>query len=72
MKPYIPSNEEKDIAIKASRSVGADFCGVDIIKTKNGPIVCEVNSNAYIRNIMTCTGVNVSLYILKHILGKIE
>lgn len=41
-----------EIAIKAARAVGADYCGVDILLgANNEPIVCEVNSNALFTHI---------------------
>ena len=51
----------------AAEAVGADFCGVDVIRTGDGPLVCEVNSNAHIRNLYECTGRDVSYDILRHI-----
>ena len=34
---------------------------------EDGPVVCEVNSNAHIRNLYECTGRDVSYDILGHI-----
>ena len=67
MTPYEPTVQERDLAIAAADAVGADFCGVDIIRTGEGPKVCEVNSNAHIRNLYECTGRDVSYDILRHI-----
>ena len=39
------TKEEKDIAIKAARTLGLNVAGVDIIRTDQGPKVLEVNSS---------------------------
>lgn len=70
MENYIPTAEEIDLAIKCAKSVGCDFCGVDILQSDRGPLVCEVNSNAHLLNIMACSGVNVGEEIIKYILNK--
>ncbi|HLR65182.1 MAG TPA: RimK family alpha-L-glutamate ligase [Pseudogracilibacillus sp.] len=68
MKPYQPTQEEADAAIKASLAIGADFSGVDILFGHNNkPIVCEVNSNAHIRNLLDCTGINAAIPIIEYI-----
>lgn len=64
MRPYEPSAEEKELAIRAARAVGADFAGVDLLFSENGPLVCEVNSNAHFKNLMDCTGVDTAFEIL--------
>lgn len=71
MEDYKPTQEEIDIALKCAQSVGCDFCGVDILQSNRGPLVCEINSNAHLINIYKCTGVNVGKLILQCILGKI-
>jgi len=72
MWKYQPSEEFTELAIKASRLVGADFSGVDILfGEEDEPVVCEVNSNAHIKNIYDCTGINVADHIFDYILGKI-
>ncbi|WP_404444141.1 RimK family alpha-L-glutamate ligase [Sutcliffiella horikoshii] len=68
---YTPSTYEKEVAIKSAKLVGADFAGVDLLFAEDGsPLVCEINSNAHIKNIYDCTGINVATYIVPHILQK--
>lgn len=67
MKNYTPSEEESSLALRAARAVGADFAGVDLLFGSEGPLVCEVNSNAHFKNIQTCTGVPVAEEIIQYI-----
>lgn len=67
MEPYVPSREEKKLALQAARAVGADFAGVDLLFGPQGPLVCEVNSNAHFKNLLTCTGINTAGEILRYI-----
>ena len=64
MKPCEPSQAECDIAIAACEKLGLTFGGVDLLE---GGIVCEVNSNAHIINIMNCTGIDIAAQIFKEI-----
>ena len=64
MKPCEPSQAECDIAIAACEKLGLAFGGVDLLV---GGIVCEVNSNAHIINIMNCTGIDIAAEIFKEI-----
>ena len=69
MKPYKPNEVFCELAIKASKLLGADFTGVDLLfGPHDEPILCEVNSNAHIKNILDCTGINVAEHIFKYIL----
>jgi ribosomal protein S6--L-glutamate ligase/gamma-F420-2:alpha-L-glutamate ligase len=72
MEAYSASDKEKDLAIKATKAIGADFAGVDLLfGPDDSPIICEVNSNAHIRNMYDCTNVNVADYIMEYTLKKI-
>jgi gamma-F420-2:alpha-L-glutamate ligase len=72
IEPYDPTEKEKELAIKASNLVGTTFAGVDILFGENNkPIICEINSNAHIRNIYHCTGVDISESIINHILTEV-
>lgn len=37
------TDEERKAAVKAARAMGLSICGVDIIRSKRGPLVLEVN-----------------------------
>jgi glutathione synthase/RimK-type ligase-like ATP-grasp enzyme len=61
------------LAIRACKALGLDFGGVDLLFGENDtPLLCEVNSNAHIKNILTCTGINVAEHILAYIREKCE
>ena len=72
MEKYDPSMEEKDLAIAATRAIGADFAGVDLLFGEDHPIICEVNSNAHIRNIYECTSINIANYIVDYVLKEMK
>ncbi|MDY0408586.1 hypothetical protein [Paracerasibacillus soli] len=53
--------------------MGADFSGVDLLFGENGQtLVCEINSNAHIRNLYDCTGINAADNMIKHVLTKLS
>ena len=72
MRNYMPTPEEKKMAVKAVKRLGLSFGGVDIIYGKDGPYICEVNSNAHFKNILDCTGVNAADAILGFIASKVS
>ncbi len=67
---YTPSAQEEALALAAASALGLDFCGVDLLFSKNGPLVCEVNSNAQFKGIFLSTGVDVAERIMEHVLKK--
>lgn len=72
MQPYTPNEAFCQMAIHATKALGADFTGVDLLFGPNDePILCEVNSNAHIKNIYDCTGIDVAEFIFKYIKEKI-
>jgi glutathione synthase/RimK-type ligase-like ATP-grasp enzyme len=70
MEPYMPSSEEAGLAVSVCRALGLCFAGVDILFSKDGPVLCEVNSNAHFKNISDCTGTDVASSIIEHILKE--
>ena len=71
MKPLEPRGEIADLAVRAARALGLDYGGVDLLLSDRGPLICEVNSNAHIRNILDCTGVDVAALFADHILDRV-
>lgn len=67
MKRYEPTEEECALAVRTAKAVGAAFAGVDLLFGPDGPLVCEVNSNAHFKNLLDCTGVNVAEEIINYI-----
>jgi len=65
--PVEITEEEKDIAVKAAQITGLNIAGVDIMRTKEGPMVLEVNSSPGLKGIEKTTGIDVANKIIKFI-----
>lgn len=66
------SPEIEKAALVAAEAIGLDFAGVDVLFGKDGPIVCEVNSNPHFKSSLECTGVDMSEKIIEYILEQIK
>lgn len=51
----------------AAAALGLDFAGVDLLPGPDGPLICEVNSNAQFHGLAAKTGVDVAGAIFSHI-----
>lgn len=67
---YTPTAEETKLAVRCCKLLGLHFGGVDLLLSQNGPLVCEVNSNAHMAGIIACTGVDVADEIVKAVLRR--
>ena len=66
------SKEYQKTAEKAAAILGLDYCGIDLLSGKKGePILCEVNSNAFLGGIEQVSGVNVAKEYAKEIIEKL-
>ena len=63
-KPVKLDSELEDLAIKASRIIGCKVAGVDIVESKKGPLIVEINSQPGWRGLQTVTKVNIADEIL--------
>lgn len=67
------SPEFKSVAEKCAQVLNLDYCGVDLLYGENNePIVCEVNSNAFIGGIERATGFNVAKAYCEYILNELS
>lgn len=65
MEKHIPTFVEQKLALDACKAVGCEFGVVDILKSINGPVVCEVNTSANIQYFQEVSDFNVAEQILK-------
>jgi len=72
MEAYTPTPMEVELALNAAKALALDFAGVDVLFGKEGPLLCEVNSNAHFATTLACTGVNMAAEILRHIAQQLR
>ena len=59
--------EEEAAAINAAKTMGLPVAGVDMLQSKRGPLIIEVNSSPGLQGIEKATGVDIATKIIKHI-----
>ncbi len=64
------TKEEKKTAIKATKILGLNVAGVDIIRSNRGPLVLEVNSSPGLQGIEAASKKNVAAAIIEFIEKK--
>ena len=61
------SPREKTAALKAAKVLGLAVAGVDLMRSKSGPLVVEVNSSPGLQGIESATGVDIAGKIIEYI-----
>lgn len=61
------THEEEKIALKAAKSMSLPICGVDMMRSSEGPKVLEVNSSASIKTPELVTGKDVAGKIIEYV-----
>lgn len=61
------TDEEENAALKAARVMGLGIAGVDMLQSKNGPLIMEVNSSPGLEGIETATGIDIASKIIRYI-----
>ena len=64
---YQLNRKEKATAIAAAKAMGLGVCGVDMIPSRRGPLVMEVNSSPGLEGIEKSTNINISEKIMEYI-----
>ena len=59
--------EERATAVKAARVMGLNVCGVDLLRSKNGPVIMEVNSSPGLEGVEKATDIDVAGKIIEFI-----
>ena len=71
-REVILSDEEKNIAIKAAKTLGLGIAGVDLIKSERGLLVIEVNSSPGLEGIEAATSSDIASKMINYIESKIN
>lgn len=59
--------EEKHLAVKAAKTMGLSVAGVDLVRSKQGPLVLEINSSPGLECIEKSTGVDIAAKIIQYV-----
>ena len=57
--------QERSAAVRAARTLGLNVCGVDMLRSKAGPLVVELNSSPGIEGLEKATGVDVATAMIE-------
>lgn len=65
------SAAETDTAIRAAKVMGLNVAGVDLLRSRRGPLVLEVNSSPGLEGIETATGIDVAGQIVDYMAARV-
>jgi ribosomal protein S6--L-glutamate ligase len=63
---------EVDTALRAARTMGLNIAGVDLLRSRRGPLVLEVNSSPGLEGIESATGVDVAGEVIEYIVRRLR
>lgn len=61
------TQREKYIALSATKHLGLGVSGVDLMRSRNGPVLLEVNASPGLKGIEGATGINVAKHIIQFV-----
>ena len=64
------TSEENQVAIRAAKILGLTIAGVDLMRSKRGPLILEVNSSPGLQGIESCTKKDVASQMITFIERK--
>ncbi len=59
--------EERSLAVRATKAIGLDVAGVDLLRSNHGPLVLEVNASPGLEGIEKATGLDIADMMIAHI-----
>ena len=68
--PYKPTADVEELAIRATKILGCDVAGVDILDVKGEKFIIEVNSQPGWKGIQTVTKVDIAKKIIDYIINE--
>ena len=71
-RPVRASEDEQQAAVRAAEVLGLGVAGVDLIRSRRGPLVLEVNSSPGLEGIEAATGIDIAGRIVDHMVGATQ
>ncbi len=71
-KPVALSEEEIDTAIRAAKVMGLNVAGVDLLRSRRGPLVLEVNSSPGLEGIEGATGLDLAGSVVDYVATRVS
>jgi ribosomal protein S6--L-glutamate ligase len=66
------TDEYAETAVRAAQITGLRVAGVDMLESKTGPQIMEVNSSPGLEGIETCTGLDIAGAIIDYIAAQVD
>lgn len=66
------TEDEENAALKAAKSLGLGIAGVDMLQSKSGPMIMEVNSSPGLEGIEAATGKDIARTIIRYIERNVD
>jgi ribosomal protein S6--L-glutamate ligase len=63
---------ETDTAIRAAKVMGLNVAGVDLLRSRRGPLVLEVNSSPGLEGIEDTTGIDVAGAVIDYMAQRVR
>ena len=70
--PVQLTKKDANIALKAARTLGINIAGVDIIRSKRGPLILEVNSSPSLKGVERLTGQDIAGEMIDYVVARAQ
>ncbi len=67
-----PSRQEQRLALQATRHLGLSVAGVDLLPSRRGPLVMEINASPGLEGIEQATGIDIAGAIVKWLENQVH
>lgn len=71
-EPVELSEEYVETAVRAAQIMGLRVAGVDMLESKSGPQIMEVNSSPGLEGIENCTGLDIAGAVIEYIAAQVD
>jgi ribosomal protein S6--L-glutamate ligase len=68
--PVELSEDEQRVAVASCRALGLSVAGVDLLRSRRGPLVLEVNASPGLEGIESATGLDVAGRVIDHVVKQ--